>query len=132
MRTHGADLRYRPRAGAFAQHHAHAGFLSFEMSSANCPMIVNCSSPSLDHEDGALRPLDGGALDLDLRVVLGGFTAGGTNGSAVAPIHLTGPANAQAALTDQGDNLRIKGSHDGYGQFRREPSRQFLVAPNDL
>ena len=36
---------------------------------------------------------------------------GGVN---VGDAALTGPANAQASFTDQGDNYRIKGSHDGY------------------
>jgi uncharacterized heparinase superfamily protein len=115
---------------------AHAGFLSFEMSSANCPMIVNCGSPSLDHEDW--RPF---ARSTAAHSTLtfeesssAEFTAGGANGSAVAPDSpLTGPANAQAALADQGDNLRIKGSHDGYmASFGVSHARQFLVAPNGL
>ena len=115
---------------------AHAGFFSFEMSSANCPMIVNCGSPSLDHEDW--RPF---ARSTAAHSTLtfeesssAEFTAGGANGSAVAPDSpLTGPANAQAALADQGDNLRIKGSHDGYmTSFGVSHARQFLVAPNGL
>jgi len=115
---------------------AHAGFLSFEMSSANCPMIVNCGSPSLDHEDW--RPF---ARSTAAHSTLSfeesssaQFTAQGANGSRVAlDSPLTGPANAQAALADQGDNFRIKGSHDGYmADFGVSHARQFLVAPTGL
>src|SRR3990172_1045534 len=115
---------------------AHAGFLSFEMSAANCPMIVNCGSPSLDHEDW--RPF---ARSTAAHSTLtfeesssAEFTAGGANGSQVAPDSpLTGPLNAQGALADQGDNLRIKGSHDGYMiSFGVSHARQFLIAPNGL
>jgi uncharacterized heparinase superfamily protein len=62
------------------------------------------------------------------------FTSGGANGSQVAlDSPLTGPRNAQGALADQGDNLRIKGSHDGYmADFGVSHARQFLVAPNGL
>jgi uncharacterized heparinase superfamily protein len=113
---------------------AHAGFLSFEMSSSNCPMIVNCGSPSLDHEDW--RPF---ARSTPAHSTLAfedsssaEFTAQGANGSRVAPDSpLAGPANAQAALADQGENLRIKGSHDGYmADFGVSHSRQFLIAPH--
>jgi uncharacterized heparinase superfamily protein len=115
---------------------AHAGFLSFEMSASNCPMIVNCGSPSLDHEDW--RPF---ARSTPAHSTLAfeesssaEFIAPGANGSTFAPDSpLTGPANAQAALADQGDNLRIKGSHDGYlNDFGVSHARQFLVAPNGL
>ena len=62
------------------------------------------------------------------------FTAGGVNGGRRrCDSPLTGPLNAQAALTDQGDNLRIKGSHDGYmTHFGVSHARQILVAPTGL
>ena len=115
---------------------AHAGFLSFEMSSGDCPMIVNCGSPSLDHDEW--RPF---ARSTAAHSTLtfedsssAEFTAGGVNGSQPAlDSPLTGPLNAQAALADQGDNLRIKGSHDGYmTHFGVSHARQILVAPTGL
>jgi uncharacterized heparinase superfamily protein len=115
---------------------AHAGFLSFEMSSGDCPMIVNCGSPSLDHDEW--RPF---ARSTAAHSTLtfedsssAEFTAGGVNGSLPAlDSPLTGPLNAQAALADQGDNLRIKGSHDGYmTDFGVSHARQILVAPTGL
>jgi uncharacterized heparinase superfamily protein len=39
--------------------------------------------------------------------------------------------NPQGAFSDQGDNLRIKGSHDGYmGRYGVSHSRQILIAPS--
>ena len=91
---------------------AHAGFLSFEMSSGNCPMIVNCGSPSIDHD--VWRPFarwTAAHTTLTFEDASSAeFTGGGVNGSQPAlDSPLTGPLNAQAALADQGDNLRIKG-----------------------
>ncbi|MGZ8400197.1 MAG: heparinase II/III domain-containing protein, partial [Methyloceanibacter sp.] len=62
------------------------------------------------------------------------FTVTGANGSQIAADSpLSGPLNAQAALADQGDNLRIKGAHDGYKtDFGVSHARQFLIAPNGL
>jgi uncharacterized heparinase superfamily protein len=113
---------------------AHAGFLSFEMSSANCPMIVNCGMPSIDHEDWipfARSTPAHSTLSLE-GTSSAEFTATGANGSRIAADSpLSGPLNAQGALADQGDNLRIKGSHDGYlADFGVSHARQFLVAPN--
>ena len=63
-----------------------------------------------------------------------GFAATNANGGVnVGDAALTGPSNAQAAFTDQGDNYRIKGSHDGYvADFGVSHARQILVAPNGL
>jgi uncharacterized heparinase superfamily protein len=115
---------------------SHAGFLSFEMSVSGCPMIVNCGSPSPHHEDW--RPF---ARSTPAHSTLSfedtssaEFAVEGGNGSRIAPdAPLTGPAGAQAAFADQGDNLRVKGSHDGYmADFGVSHARQFLVAPNGL
>jgi uncharacterized heparinase superfamily protein len=128
------DIGPAPAASVSAS--AHAGFLSFEMSSGGAPMIVNCGAPSLDHEDW--RPY---ARSTAAHSTLtfedsssAQFTSQGANGSHVAPDSpLTGPVNAQAALADQGANLRIKGSHDGYlADFAVSHARQFLVSPNGL
>ena len=115
---------------------AHAGFLSFEMSSGNAPMIVNCGSPSVDHDEW--RPFSRSTAAHSTLTFEDSssaeFPVGGTNGSQPAlDSQLTGPANAQAALADQGDNLRIKGSHDGYmARFGVSHARQILIAPNGL
>jgi uncharacterized heparinase superfamily protein len=115
---------------------AHAGFLSFEMSSANCPIIVNCGAPAPHHE--AWRPYARSTAAHSTLTfedsLSAGFAATNANGSVtVGDAALTGPVNAQATFADQGDNYRIKGSHDGYvADFGVSHARQILVAPNGL
>jgi uncharacterized heparinase superfamily protein len=118
---------------------AHSGFLSFEMSSSNTPMIVNCGTPSVDHDEW--RPYSRSTpahSTLTFEDVSSGeFGAPGTNGAQPAiDAPLLGPANAQASLSDQlhnSDNIRIKGSHDGYlERFGVTHQRQILIAPNGL
>jgi uncharacterized heparinase superfamily protein len=114
---------------------AHAGFLSFEMSSSGCPMIVNCGAPSADHDEWRLYSRSTGAHStLSFEDDSLAEFVGGTNGTQ-PPIDapLSGPANAQGAFSDQGDNLRIKGSHDGYvARYGVSHSRQMLIPPTGL
>jgi uncharacterized heparinase superfamily protein len=113
---------------------AHAGFLSFELSSGNSPIIVNCGSPPLDHDDwrAYARSTPAHSTLSFEDTSSAEFTALGTNGGQIASDSpLTGPLNAQAAFADQGDNLRIKGGHDGYlPAFGVSHARQVLVSPN--
>ena len=118
---------------------AHAGFLSFEMSSGNAPMIVNCGTPSVDHDEW--RPFSRSTpahSTLTFEDVSSGeFGTSGTNGALpTVDARLLGPANAQATLSDQADstdNIRIRGSHDGYlERFGVTHARQMLIAPNGL
>jgi len=118
---------------------AHAGFLSFEMSSGNAPMIVNCGTPSVDHDEW--RPFSRSTpahSTLTFEDVSSGeFGTSGTNGALpTVDARLLGPANAQATLSDQvdsTDNIRIRGSHDGYlERFGVTHARQMLIAPNGL
>jgi len=118
---------------------AHAGFLSFEMSSGNAPMIVNCGTPSVDHDEW--RPFSRSTpahSTLAFEDVSSGeFGTSGTNGALpTVDARLLGPANAQATLSDQvdsTDNIRIRGSHDGYlERFGVTHARQMLIAPNGL
>ena len=112
---------------------AHAGFLSFEMSSAEAPMIINCGAPSPDQEAWRMFSRTTPAhstLSLE-EDSLAEFSAG-ANGTQPRPdATLIGPLNPQGAFSDQGDNLRIKGSHDGYmGRYGVSHSRQILISPN--
>ncbi len=118
---------------------AHAGFLSFEMSSGNAPMIVNCGTPSVDHDEW--RPFSRSTpahSTLTFEDVSSGeFGTSGTNGALpTVDAPLLGPANVQATLSDQvdsTDNIRIRGSHDGYlERFGVTHARQMLIAPNGL
>jgi len=118
---------------------AHAGFLSFEMSSGNAPMIVNCGTPSVDHDEW--RPFSRSTpahSTLTFEDVSSGeFGTSGTNGALpTVDARLLGPVNAQATLSDQvdsTDNIRIRGSHDGYlERFGVTHARQMLIAPNGL
>jgi uncharacterized heparinase superfamily protein len=112
---------------------AHAGFMSFEMSSGDAPMIINCGAPSADHDEWRLFARSTPAHStLSLEDDSLAEFSGHTNGSQPAvDATLIGPMNPQGAFSDQGDNLRIKGSHDGYmGRYGVSHSRQILVAPS--
>ncbi len=110
---------------------AQAGFLSFEIASGDAPMIVNCGVPSLDHQEWL--PFARSSAAQSTLVFEDSSSAEFTDGvdgrpSAVGS-PLVGPTNAQATLSDQGDNLRIKGAHDGYlARYGVSHSRQLLIA----
>ena len=112
---------------------AHAGFLSFEMSSGDAPMIINCGAPSADHDEWRLFARTTPAHStLSLEEDSLAEFSGMANGSQpAADAALLGPVKPLGAFSDQGDNLRIKGSHDGYvGRYGVSHSRQILVAPS--
>jgi uncharacterized heparinase superfamily protein len=120
-----------PAPAASLSYDAQAGFLSFEMASGSAPMIVNCGTPSLDHQEwlpfarstaaqSTLTFEDSSSAE---------FSSGVDGTPSVIGAPLVGPANAQATLSDQGDNLRIKGQHDGYlSRYGVSHARQFLIA----
>ncbi len=112
---------------------AHAGFLSFEMSSGDAPMIINCGAPTAHHEDWRLFSRSTPAhstLSLE-DDSLAEFSIPANGAEPPPDATLSGPLNPQGAFSDQGDNLRIKGSHDGYvGRYGVSHSRQMLISPN--
>jgi uncharacterized heparinase superfamily protein len=111
----------------------HAGFLSFEMSSGDAPVIINCGAPSPDQEGWRMFSRTTPAhstLSLE-EDSLAEFRAGANGAEPAADATMVGPLNPQGAFSDQGDNLRIKGSHDGYmGRYGVNHSRQILISPD--
>jgi uncharacterized heparinase superfamily protein len=125
------DLGPPPIASLTTQ--AHAGFLSFEMSSGEAPMIVNCGAPSPDHDEWRLfaRSTPAHSTLSFEDDSLAEFTGAANGSQPSVDATLIGPLNPQGAFSDQGDNLRIKGSHDGYmGRYGVSHSRQILVSPS--
>jgi len=112
---------------------AHAGFLSFELSSGDAPIIINCGAPSPDQEDWRMFSRTTPAhstLSLE-EDSLAEFSTGPNGAQAGADATLIGPVNPQGAFSDQGDNLRIKGSHEGYmGRYGVSHARQILISPS--
>jgi len=112
---------------------AHAGFLSFEMSSGEAPIVINCGAPSPEHEEWRLFARATPAhstLSLE-EDSLAEFSIPSNGGEPAVDAALSGPLNPQGAFSDQGDNLRIKGSHGGYmGRYGVSHSRQMLIAPS--
>jgi uncharacterized heparinase superfamily protein len=112
---------------------AHAGFLSFEVSSAKEPMIVNCGAPSVDHE--AWRPF---ARSTAAHSTLtfedassAAFASSGAGDEVAGDAALIGPLHARSRFDDQGDRLRIKGSHDGYlARFGVSHERRIAITPD--
>jgi uncharacterized heparinase superfamily protein len=114
---------------------AHAGCLSFEMSAGEQPVIVNCGAPSADHDEWRMFARSTAAHSaLTFEDAASASFAGGTNGSApTADAALVGPPNVQASLSDEGEGLELKGSHDGYvARFGVNYSRRILLAPDGL
>jgi uncharacterized heparinase superfamily protein len=95
---------------------AHAGCLSFEMSSGEHPIIVNCGAPSPDHDEWRMFARSTPAHStLAFEEVSSAIFAGGANGSEPAnDAELVGPPNVQALLSEEDGGLTLKGSHEGY------------------
>ena len=138
-----ADLAGAP-AGSLSMS-AHAGCLSFEMSSGAFPLVVNCGAPAQGFEDWLPFARSTAAHStLTLQDSSSGEFVGTANDAdMVAEALLTGPANVQSSLRDsetaQGDSKqedygeRVKGSHAGYlSRFGVLHGRQILVSPSGL
>jgi len=128
-----ADVAGAPAASLSST--AHAGCFSFEMSCGEHPLIVNCGAPSPDHDDWRLFSRSTPAHStLSFEDASSAIFGGGSNGSEpTADATLTGPANVQAALNEDGDGLELKGSHDGYvSRFGVSHSRLVLLSPDGL
>jgi uncharacterized heparinase superfamily protein len=124
-----------PPPAASLTREAHAGFLSFEMSSGDAPMIINCGAPTPEFEEWRLYSRTTPAhstLSLE-DDSLAEFDTKGEEPEPEADATLSGPLNPQGAFSDQGEggNLRIKGSHDGYVErYGVSHARQILISPD--
>jgi uncharacterized heparinase superfamily protein len=124
-----------PPPAASLTRDAHAGFLSFEMSSGDAPMIINCGAPTAEFEEWRLYSRTTPAhstLSLE-DDSLAEFKLTSEDAEPEADAILIGPLNPQGAFSDQGEggNLRIKGSHDGYVErYGVSHARQILISPD--
>ena len=124
-----------PPPAASLTRDAHAGFLSFEMSSGDVPMIINCGAPTPEFEEWRLYSRTTPAhstLSLE-DDSLAEFKLTSEDAEPEADAILIGPLNPQGAFSDQGEggNLRIKGSHDGYVErYGVSHARQILISPD--
>ncbi len=97
---------------------AHAGALSFEMSSGNHPLIVNCGVPMRDEPEwrSVARATAAHSTlvfsDSSSSLLVGGGPPATTGDTP----RLSGPANVQAELRSEKGTAELRASHDGYDQ----------------
>lgn len=110
---------------------AHAGCLSFELSSGAFPIVVNCGAPGPDHEDwrGFARSTTAhSTLCVEESSSAAFAMANGGEPPADAPI--SGPPNVRAAIQEDEEGLVIAASHDGYlGRFGLRHARHLVMSP---
>jgi uncharacterized heparinase superfamily protein len=127
-----ADVAAAP-AGALSMK-AHAGCLSFEMSSGEFPLIVNCGAPTPDHDDWRLFARSTPAHStLTFEETSSAIFAGANGSEPNLNAELAGPPNAQSSLNEEDEFLVLKGSHDGYAaRFGVNHSRRIKFSPDGL
>jgi len=95
---------------------AHAGCLSFEMSSGTCPVIVNCGAappayPTMSQN--ARASVSHSTLTINNRSSAQ-FIHDDTLKNTQTPSLVSGPPHVTAHYETKGDQSKIIGSHDGY------------------
>jgi uncharacterized heparinase superfamily protein len=125
-----ADVAGAP-AGALSMK-AHAGCLSFEMSSGEHPIIVNCGAPTLDHDDWRMFARSTPAHStLTFVGTSSAMFAGSNGGEAALNAELVGPPNGQSSLNEEDEFLVLKGSHEGYAaRFGVGHARRIRLSPD--
>jgi uncharacterized heparinase superfamily protein len=125
-----ADVAGAP-AGALSMK-AHAGCLSFEMSSGEHPIIVNCGAPTLDHDDWRMFARSTPAHStLTFEETSSAMFAGSNGGEAALNAELVGPPNGQSSLNEEDEFLVLKGSHEGYAaRFGVGHARRIRLSPD--
>ncbi|MGI9408301.1 MAG: heparinase II/III family protein, partial [Hyphomicrobiaceae bacterium] len=97
--------------------HAHAGCLSFEMSSGTCPIIVNCGAPGPADQDW--RPLSRGTA-AHSTLVLNDTSSSvlirdSDDEARLGGIPIEGPERVERVIEDKADgSVFISAWHDGY------------------
>ena len=125
-----ADIAAAPPASVSTN--AHAGCFSFELSSGEYPLIVNCGAPSADHEAWRIVARTTPAHSVLTFEDSSSALFAGTNGAAPnAEAGLVGPANVQASLGEALAGIEIKGALDGYAsRFGGSYARRILISPD--
>lgn len=95
---------------------AHAGCLSFEMSSGTCPVIVNCGAAPPAYEK--LAPNARASVSHSTLTVNNRSSATFIHDKKVKPVKndslLSGPPHVEAHYDHDQSSFKIVGSHDGY------------------
>ena len=127
-----ADMAAAPPASVSTA--AHAGCFSFEMSSGEYPFIVNCGSPSADHDHWRMVARTTPAHSVLTFEDSSSANFAGPNGAAPsADAGLVGPANVQASLSEDDDGIELKGAHEGYAsRYGVSYARRIVIAPDGL
>jgi uncharacterized heparinase superfamily protein len=128
-----ADVAGAP-AGALSMK-AHAGCLSFEMSSGEQAIIVNCGAPTPDHDDWRMFARSTQAHStLTFEESSSAIFAGANGSEPTLNAELVGPPNVQASLNEESDEgLTLKASHEGYAvRFGVSHSRRIQISPDGL
>jgi len=119
-----------PPAGAFASA-AHAGCLSFEFSTGNQRLVVNCGiSHDQPHWNTALRATAAHSTitlaDRSMATVMSGRLA-----NLLGPRLMGGPQRIQNNRQETGQGWAVEASHDGYlREFGVLHQRRLVLSPN--
>jgi uncharacterized heparinase superfamily protein len=128
-----ADIASAPPASLSTK--AHAGCLSFELSSGEHAIVVNCGAPTPDHDDWRMFARSTRAHStLAFEAMSSATFVGGGNGSEPAnDAELAGPPNVQASLSEEDGRFVLTGSHEGYvARFGVGHSRRFQLSADGL
>ena len=128
-----ADVAAAP-AGALSMK-AHAGCLSFEMSSGEHAVIVNCGAPTPDHDDWRMFARSTPAHStLTFEESSSAIFAGANGSESSLNAELAGPPNVQASLNEEADQgLTLRASHEGYAaRFGVSHARRIRLTPDGL